>query len=236
MRHFSSVCLLIFFSVSCHSAEHDAVRRAVESGRYKPLAEILETVEKRCPGRILDVDMERNRDGRAVYEVKTLGSTGLRCELHVDAVSGELIENDGVVLDERQIWPLADILRAVLARHPGHVIDVELERGERNRIVYEVKIALADGRVRELSVDALNGKLLESDEGRELVPQTVKPLPDVLDSIHAKYPGIISEAELEHDRDGRYYYEIEIRMADGNMLELHVDATSGEIFREEVTD
>jgi len=228
---------LLILSLSCPAAEHDAVRRAVEKGQYKPLAEILEAVEKQCPGRILDVDLERDRSGHMVYEVKSLGRDGQRCVFHFDATSGALLERGRLELDVKDIRPLPGILRKVLARHPGYIIDVELERGDKDRLIYEIKVSLLDGRLRELSVDAVSGEFIDGEEGREAVPQALKPLPDIIDALQSRYPGVVvTEAELERTRSGNYFYEIEIRMADGNMLDVDVDALSGEVIREEVSD
>lgn len=54
--------------------------------------------------------------------------------------------------------PLETILADAERRHPGKVIDIELEDG-----VYEIEILLADGRVAELEYAAKSGRLLESE-------------------------------------------------------------------------
>ena len=54
--------------------------------------------------------------------------------------------------------PLETILADAERRHPGHVIDIELEDG-----VYEIEILLDDGRVAELEYAAKSGRLLESE-------------------------------------------------------------------------
>ncbi|MGP9821299.1 PepSY domain-containing protein [Salinarimonas sp. NSM] len=58
--------------------------------------------------------------------------------------------------------PLADILAAIPPRYAGRVIDVELER-EDGRLVYELTLVAADGRVRELVVDAASARVLEME-------------------------------------------------------------------------
>lgn len=226
-----SLCVL-----PVHAGEQDAVRRAVASGQYKPLTEILAWVSAHYPGRVLDVELERDREGRAVYEIKLVDRDGRRHELHVDAVSGEAVDGEQALPDPRQIQPLATILRAVLARYPGQVLDVELERDEHGRHLYEIKVAQADGRQRELSVDAATGAWLDGDEQRDHTLQALKSLPDILDRVQARYPGVVVEAELERDRAGRFFYEIEIRQQDGQVLEVHVDAQDGRVLREAAAD
>ena len=58
----------------------------------------------------------------------------------------------------RERVPLETILADAERRHPGRVIDIELEDG-----VYEIEILLADGRVAELEYAAKSGRLLESE-------------------------------------------------------------------------
>ena len=55
-----------------------------------------------------------------------------------------------------EMVPLETILADAQRRHPGRVLEVELEHDE-----YEVEILGADGVVRELEYDARTGELLE---------------------------------------------------------------------------
>jgi uncharacterized membrane protein YkoI len=54
--------------------------------------------------------------------------------------------------------PLARIVADALARHPGKVVDVELEDGE-----YEIEVLRDDGVVVELEYDARSGRLLDTE-------------------------------------------------------------------------
>ncbi|AWH55055.1 hypothetical protein C1924_18605 [Stenotrophomonas sp. ESTM1D_MKCIP4_1] len=53
---------------------------------------------------------------------------------------------------------LEGVVRDALKRHPGQLLEVELDDG-----VYEVEILRADGVVVELDYDARNGKLLKTE-------------------------------------------------------------------------
>ncbi len=53
---------------------------------------------------------------------------------------------------------LETLLADADARYPGRVVDVELDDGE-----YEIEILQADGRVVELTYDARDGRLLETE-------------------------------------------------------------------------
>ncbi len=53
---------------------------------------------------------------------------------------------------------LEGVVRDALKRHPGQLLEVELDDG-----VYEVEILRADGVVVELDYDARNGRLLKTE-------------------------------------------------------------------------
>lgn len=60
----------------------------------------------------------------------------------------------------------------------------------------------------------------------------ILPLEQVLDRAHESAAGKIIEAEL-HRTGQRYWYEIELLQADGTVLELHLDASTGELLGSE---
>ncbi|RTR06321.1 PepSY domain-containing protein [Halomonas nitroreducens] len=70
---------------------HDEVRH----GRLVALPEILDWLEARYHGQVLEVELERD-DGRLSYEVEMLGPQGQVVEFEFDARSGELIGMEGV--------------------------------------------------------------------------------------------------------------------------------------------
>lgn len=76
------------------SHDHDRARQALEAGEILPLARVLERVEQRYPGQVIDVELERDHDGRWIYEVKVLQRGGSLIKLKVDA-------RDGTVLGSR---------------------------------------------------------------------------------------------------------------------------------------
>ncbi len=67
----------------------DAVRRAVEAGEIKSLADIFGSIRGKLPGEVAGVEIERQR-GRWVYEFRVVGDKGRLYEVHVDARSGEI--------------------------------------------------------------------------------------------------------------------------------------------------
>ena len=70
--------LLSLAAAGALAAEHDEVRNAVTAGRFRPLAEILQTVQRKHAGNVLDVELDRNDKGRHVYAVRLLDESGRR--------------------------------------------------------------------------------------------------------------------------------------------------------------
>lgn len=67
----------------------DEVRRAVEAGEIKSLAEILKAVSGKLPGEFAGVEIE-HEDGRWLYEFRVVDSKGRLFEVYIDARSGEI--------------------------------------------------------------------------------------------------------------------------------------------------
>lgn len=65
-------------------------------------------------------------------------------------------------LREGEARPLADILEKVEEQFGGDVVGIEFER-ENGRYVYELKIVAADGRLREVYVDAMTAEILSGE-------------------------------------------------------------------------
>ena len=93
-RRLASVLALAWAaSLPVHAPEredHDRARAAVQAGEVLPLPELLARVQRSQPGRVLDVELERE-DGRWLYELKLLRADGQRLKLLVDARSGEVL-------------------------------------------------------------------------------------------------------------------------------------------------
>ncbi|MDA9466290.1 peptidase [Bradyrhizobium sp. CCBAU 53415] len=80
--------------VPAAAGDHDrgapeAVRRAVEAGEIKSLADILASLRGKLPGQIAGVEIERER-GRWIYEFRVVDDKGRLYEAYVDARSGEI--------------------------------------------------------------------------------------------------------------------------------------------------
>ncbi|MDO4905559.1 MAG: PepSY domain-containing protein [Lautropia sp.] len=210
------------------AVEHEDVRRAVMAGRYKPLADILESVQKKYDARVLDVELEREPDGRHIYEVKMLDAKGRRQAIHIDAVTGQEV----VQPESPGIPPLADTLRKVLEVYPGRVIDVDLKRNAHLDGIYLVRVLQEDGDIRSVFVEASSGKLVTEIEYVKS-SANMKSLPDLLEDLQKNYPGTVLEAELKYDSNQQPYYEIDLLLSEGRLTEIWVDPASGRVLGEE---
>ena len=67
------------------------------------------------------------------------------------------------LLDSGEILPLEVILKNVRHIFPGKVLEIELEK-EDKQIVYEIEILGDDGVIKEIYINAKTGKLLFTKE------------------------------------------------------------------------
>jgi uncharacterized membrane protein YkoI len=74
----------------------------------------------------------------------------------------------------------------------------------------------------------------------ELARQAVErgellPLSRILALVERAYPGRVLDVELER-KDGRFWYEIEVLLSDGRVIELSYDGRDGRLIKSEVDD
>ena len=221
--------LLSLISLSVH-AEHEAVRREVQSGKLKPLVDILHAVQKRHGGRVLDVELERSVDGQRWYEIK-IKDGGQRTEIYVDAVTGQEIAKPGSL--SSSVLSMAAVVDTVLQTHPGTVLKVELETPDGAAPYYEFQLLGKDGQEVILRVDAMTAKVLAAPPvSREIVTRLM-PLQRILEMLEKRYNARSTEAELKLNREQKAYYEVDLKLSSGRSLEVHVDARSGQLIGED---
>jgi uncharacterized membrane protein YkoI len=73
------------------NGDHEVARSAVARGELLPLSKILQIAQRDYPGKMLEVELERD-DGRYVYEIEILLADGRVIELTYDGKTGELLE------------------------------------------------------------------------------------------------------------------------------------------------
>jgi uncharacterized membrane protein YkoI len=89
----AAVCMVLLAGTVSADDDHLEARRLVEEGSIQPLEEILEQVRARHPGRILEVELEKEH-GRYIYEIEVLDSEGKVWEMEVDAENGEILKTE----------------------------------------------------------------------------------------------------------------------------------------------
>lgn len=82
--------------------------------------------------------------------------------VHVAKADDDYIEARRL-LDSGEILPLEVILKNVRHIFPGKVLEIELEK-EDKQIVYEIEILGDDGVIKEIYINAKTGKLLFTKE------------------------------------------------------------------------
>ena len=86
--------LLIAFMILSHlqvaMADDDYIeaRHLLDSGEIQPLEVILKNVRQTFPGKVLEVELEKE-DGLIVYEIEILG--GVIKEIYINAKTGKLL-------------------------------------------------------------------------------------------------------------------------------------------------
>ena len=73
--------------------DHDRARRALKEGLARPLAEILALVKDRLGGDVVGVAFRR-KNGRYLYAFKVITPEGRLRELHVDALTAEILKSE----------------------------------------------------------------------------------------------------------------------------------------------
>ncbi len=67
----------------------DEIRRAVEAGEIRSLADILNAVRGKLPGEVAGVEIE-HKDGRWLYELRVIDGQGRLFEVYIGARSGTI--------------------------------------------------------------------------------------------------------------------------------------------------
>jgi uncharacterized membrane protein YkoI len=123
-------------------------------------------------------------------------------------------------------------IRSALKEFPGKLVAVrhEIEQG---RLQYEVDIRGTDGKSREVECDIVKGNILkrESDvvaEDPVFTSRAKLRLDAALKIALDKYPGAVKAIEYEVEADG-VAYEFDILLSDGRLLEVEVNAMTGEL-------
>lgn len=71
--------------------DHERARDAVQAGQVLPLPTLLERLQRTHPGRVLELELEREND-RWIYEVKLLQANGQLLKIELDAGTAQVLQ------------------------------------------------------------------------------------------------------------------------------------------------
>ncbi|HUF20055.1 MAG TPA: PepSY domain-containing protein [Burkholderiales bacterium] len=128
---------------------------------------------------------------------------------------------------------LGACLKAGLSAYPGKAVSVrfEIEGGKHQ---YEVDIKGNDGKSWEVECDAKTGKVLQVErevkaDDPEFTSKAKVRLDAALKTALDRYPGSVMKIEYEIEKGGNVAYEFDIKSSGGRLLEVEVDAVTGEL-------
>jgi len=79
-------------------SDHEQARKALEAGEIRPLKEIVGSVERRCGGRVIEVELHESSRGREPlwhYQLRMLTPGGNVFGLDVNAATTDILEVKG---------------------------------------------------------------------------------------------------------------------------------------------
>jgi len=85
------LCSALALIPIAHADDDKRIRQLQQSGEILSLEQIFDRARKVKPGRIVDVDLDKD-DGRYLYEIELLESSGKVWEMEFDARTGELLQ------------------------------------------------------------------------------------------------------------------------------------------------
>lgn len=91
MKHLVLLLISLAAPAWADTDDQDRARRALEAGEILPLFDILEAAQAARPGRVIEIDLDRD-DGRWIYELEMVSSNGQLYEMEIDAATAAILE------------------------------------------------------------------------------------------------------------------------------------------------
>jgi uncharacterized membrane protein YkoI len=97
-KHFRWLILLLIsilspIYIASASNDHVEARQLIANGEILPLESILKNVRQTYPGKILEVELEKEH-GKIIYEIEILDNNGTVIEVYIDATTGKLLSTE----------------------------------------------------------------------------------------------------------------------------------------------
>lgn len=162
MKPSMTLIAVAFASLSAGTAHAAATHKG-------PLETCMQAAQKVHAGQVLTLEAEIS-EGRAIYEFDIKDSSGKEWEVECDAKSGKIIETEQEIdagdpsFKSKAKVSLEDARKTALGKFPGEVVETETAIESDGSISYEFDIKTKDGKEMEVEVDAVSGKIVETEE------------------------------------------------------------------------
>lgn len=148
------------FSVSAYAGHH------THNG---PMEKCMKAALAKHPGKVVSLEGEIEKGRGAIYEFDIVGTDGKEWEVECEAKTGKVYEEEvDVDPNSEEFKSKAKITveaakKTALDKFPGEIESTEYEM-ENGNPVYEFDIKQANGKEIEVEVDAVTGKIGETEE------------------------------------------------------------------------
>lgn len=164
------LCGAAWLAAPSAQAAQPAVLAAVAARATLPLAEVVSRIEKSAPGRVVQIELEDERNdaqGAPLYEVELATAQGQREDLMVSSASGQPVSRkaDGPLKAKdadrlkAATLPMVKAVEAALGQQAGRAVKAELDT-HFGTVVYEVEILTAQNTLAEVKVNAASGQIV----------------------------------------------------------------------------
>lgn len=139
------------------------------AGHKGPMETCLKAALAKYPGTVLSLEAEMENK-KPIYEFDIKGTDGKEWEVECDAKSGKITEveeevdaNDSRFASKAKV-SAEDAKKTALAAVPGEVIESETSIEADGKLSYEFDIKTSAGKEVEVEIDAVTGKVLETED------------------------------------------------------------------------
>lgn len=129
----------------------------------------LKAALKKHPGEVVSLEAEIEKGHGAIYEFDIKGADGKEWEVECEAKTGKVYEEELDVdqysdeFKSKAKVSLEDAKKTALANFAGEIVSTEFEMEDGNP-VYEFDIKMSSGKEMEVEIDAVTGKVGETEE------------------------------------------------------------------------
>lgn len=152
--------LATLFSVSAYANHHT---------HHGPMEKCMQAALAKHPGTVVSLEAEIEKGRGAIYEFDIVGTDGKEWEVECEAKTGKVFEEEldadpnSDEFKSKAKVTMEQAKKTALEKFPGEVESIEYEL-ENGNPVYEFDIKQANGKEIEVEVDAVTGKIGETEE------------------------------------------------------------------------